>query len=236
MMKRILKGNVLLVIDDQTLTRVLGLYFERKHFNVFSPVNTKEIPQIMKNNALTFAIFYNNSQTEGNIDAARQLISFDNRIAVIFICEDKQQKTEIENADPLFFTIQKPFAMRNLYSRLTAMSNKLKEQQNGITSFLIGNYRFNTATSNLTYSQEGTLIEQHLTKKESAILTMLCRNIGKTVSRHRLLTDIWHKDNYQAARSMDVYITKLRKYLSLDDSVKIENTHSVGFSLKITDK
>ena len=126
--------------------------------------------------------------------------------------------------------------MRNLYSRLTAMSNKLKEQQNGITSFLIGNYRFNTATSNLTYSQEGTLIEQHLTKKESAILTMLCRNIGKTVSRHRLLTDIWHKDNYQAARSMDVYITKLRKYLSLDDSVKIENTHSVGFSLKITDK
>ncbi|MBO4741575.1 MAG: winged helix-turn-helix domain-containing protein, partial [Bacteroidales bacterium] len=77
--------------------------------------------------------------------------------------------------------------------------------------------------------------ERHLTSKESDLLQMFCMNFNQVIDRISTLNKIWRDDSYFAARSMDVYITKLRRYLKDDPSVKIVNIHGVGFKLTTED-
>ena len=91
---------------------------------------------------------------------------------------------------------------------------------------------FRLDTKNLTLkSPDGA--EQKLTAKEAKILRLLCINVNAVVERDVLLNSVWGKDDYFTGRSMDVFITKLRKYLKDDPSVKIQNIHGVGFKLEI---
>ena len=73
--------------------------------------------------------------------------------------------------------------------------------------------------------------EQKLTTKESELLKLLCQNVNKVLERNYALKNIWADDNYFNARSMDVYITKLRKHLKKDPSVEIINVHGKGYKL-----
>ena len=83
-------------------------------------------------------------------------------------------------------------------------------------------------------SQIGEIkLPRKLTKKEAQILRILCKNIGQVTPREIILNAVWGQDDYFAGRSMDVFITKLRKYLKEDDAVKIENIHGIGFKLSI---
>ena len=70
------------------------------------------------------------------------------------------------------------------------------------------------------------------TKKEGDILNLLCTSSGNVIKREVILNEIWGDDNYFNGRSLDVFITKLRKYLSEEKSVRIENIHGIGFCLK----
>lgn len=232
-MKKTRKGNILLLSSDETLQRVLYLYFSRKYYNVFCPQNAKELEQVKKNNAISFAILDDDSKIDSNISLCNSLLEFDNEIVIYFICQNTETKHKVETANPLFFTILKPFAMRNLLSKMTSTANKLKDEENKITTFNIGNYKFNLRTSTLTFKGEEPNTEQHLTKKECQILQILAQNTGKMVSKHRLLMNIWKKDTYQTSRSMDVYMTRLRHYLSSDTNISIENTHSLGYCLNV---
>ena len=76
-------------------------------------------------------------------------------------------------------------------------------------------------------------IEHRLTKRESDVLLLLCKQKGKLVKREDALKDIWGENDYFMGRSMDVYITKLRKYLNEDNSISIKNIHGTGFKLEI---
>ena len=73
--------------------------------------------------------------------------------------------------------------------------------------------------------------EVKLTSKESALLKLLCQNLNEVVDRSLALNKIWFDDSYFNARSMDVYITKLRKYLKMDPTVELINVHGIGFKL-----
>ncbi len=77
--------------------------------------------------------------------------------------------------------------------------------------------------------------ERRLTKKEADVLKLLCLNKNNILRRDIALTTIWGKDDYFMGRSMDVYITKLRKFLREDPSVSITNVHNVGFMLEVRD-
>ena len=93
--------------------------------------------------------------------------------------------------------------------------------------FPLGKYHFDSANYTLTLNGES----KTLTKKEADILKILCEQKGKVVERELILNMVWGDDSYFNGRSLDVFITKLRKYLTEDPTVTIKNIHGVGFSL-----
>ena len=124
--------------------------------------------------------------------------------------------------------LTKPFSMEELTYRIEAvMRRSLKRKNKERTSYPLGSFVFDTQKQTLT--RESVVIK--LTTKECELLTLLCLNIGEILQRDYALKTIWVDDNYFNARSMDVYITKLRKHLKDDPSVEIINVHGKGYKL-----
>ena len=125
----------------------------------------------------------------------------------------------------------KPFSMEELLYRIQAILrrvNSKKGEKDGI--YQLGTLVFNSQKQTLTPT-EGEPIK--LTTKENDLLTLLCENANKILERNFALKSIWIDDNYFNARSMDVYITKLRKHLRSDPSVEIINIHGKGYKIII---
>ncbi|NNK81237.1 MAG: winged helix-turn-helix transcriptional regulator, partial [Flavobacteriales bacterium] len=93
----------------------------------------------------------------------------------------------------------------------------------------IGRYTFDKDTMNLSLDGE----KKRLTRIESKVLNLLCEHRNRVMERDLLLNLVWGKDDYQTGRSLDVYLSKLRKYLSKDPRISIKNIHGVGFKLEI---
>jgi len=126
--------------------------------------------------------------------------------------------------------ITKPFSMDELLARVRVWERWLTYSPSNSTAseFRLGNYTFNVPHLTLT-DRRGNV--RRLTSKESELLYMLCEHMGETLERSNVLKTIWEEDNRTNARSMDVYITKLRKYFKDEANVDIQNVHGVGFKL-----
>ncbi len=126
--------------------------------------------------------------------------------------------------------ITKPFGKEELLLRIQAILKRTgsSDKESQIAYQQIGKYQFDY--NNFHLSAEG--FEKKLTKKEAEILKLLSEQRGKVIERELLTNMIWGDDNYFVGRSLDVFISKLRKYLSLDDDVKITTIHGVGFMLE----
>lgn len=128
--------------------------------------------------------------------------------------------------------ITKPFSNQEFLLRVKAIlarcypssSTQVKNE------FAIGRFTFEPL--NLTLKVEGE--SKQLTQKESDVLKLLCQNMNDTVKRELILSTVWGNADYFTGRSLDVFISKLRKYLKADESIQIENVHGVGFRLKIS--
>ncbi len=225
------RGNILVQISNQELQQMLYFYFDRKLYNVFCPRTDKELSKIIKNNAITYA-FFDDTDLETSMRKTEKLLEFDDKIVFCFVCSDEQSQARVLGRSSLFHTLLQPYKLRNLITDLIGKQKAIKELQDSKIAWLcVGNFKLNAAARNLVYKDDLRTIEQHLTKKECGILAILIQNQGKIVSRHRLLIEVWGKDNPSTAKSMDVYFTKLRKYLLLDSRVKIVNQHSLGYSI-----
>lgn len=125
--------------------------------------------------------------------------------------------------------ITKPFSMEELIMRIEAILRRtsLESQSNAQPVFTLGRYTFDTRKQIL--SQGDDVVK--LTTKESDLLKLLCQNANKILERNYALRSIWIDDNYFNARSMDVYITKLRKHLKDEPGVEIINVHGKGYKL-----
>lgn len=127
--------------------------------------------------------------------------------------------------------ITKPFDSEVLLCKIEAiLKRQSTEETNGKKEvFLIGSYHFNFRRRQV--SREGVV--QQLSPKEAELLSLLCVNINELLPREEALKKIWGDDDYFTARSMDVYVTKLRKYLKDDPEVGIKNIHGSGFILEV---
>ncbi|MBR6338668.1 MAG: response regulator transcription factor [Alloprevotella sp.] len=124
--------------------------------------------------------------------------------------------------------ITKPFSMEELTMRIEAILRRMRVRKNRDRSvYQIGSYTFDTQKQTLTRGD----VSEKLTTKESELLGLLCANMNDILQREFALKTIWIDDNYFNARSMDVYITKLRKHLKEDPSVEIINIHGKGYKL-----
>lgn len=130
--------------------------------------------------------------------------------------------------------ITKPFDFEELYMRVEAVL-KRKSVQEAIApplsnEYTIGRFKLIAPELKLVDDQNNTYT---LTKKEAALLEYLARYANQPIKREDILRSIWKDDSYFAGRSMDVYITKLRKYLKSDPNIEIQNVHGVGFKLSV---
>jgi DNA-binding response OmpR family regulator len=125
--------------------------------------------------------------------------------------------------------ITKPFSMEELILRIKAILKRTERavDETPVQEYKLGKYTFNTTHQQLILGD----IVQKLTSREADLLKLLCVNINDTLERNFALRTIWSDDNYFNARSMDVYIARLRKYLSGDPSLEIINVHGKGFKL-----
>lgn len=125
--------------------------------------------------------------------------------------------------------ITKPFSMEELIMRIEAILRRTSQENlaNAQPVFTLGRYTFDTRKQTLAEGDEVV----KLTTKEADLLKLLCQNANKILERNYALKSIWIDDNYFNARSMDVYITKLRKHLSKEPTVEIINVHGKGYKL-----
>jgi DNA-binding response OmpR family regulator len=125
--------------------------------------------------------------------------------------------------------IAKPFNMEELVLRIEAILKRVSKNSITTANSNIGKYIFDSKNLKLIFENA----EQSLTNKESELLKLLIEHKNQTISREKLLIALWGNNDYFKGRSMDVFITRLRKYLSSDAKIKITNVHGVGFRLEV---
>ena len=116
--------------------------------------------------------------------------------------------------------------IESILRRSNVISDSKEED---INEYTIGSYTFDKKNQLLKLASD----DRRLTKKETRILSYLCEHINDIAPRELILKNIWGNDDYFSGRSLDVFISKLRKYLAEDDSISITNIHGVGFKLEV---
>jgi DNA-binding response OmpR family regulator len=124
--------------------------------------------------------------------------------------------------------ISKPFNMEELVLRIEVILKRVskKSLSNG-EKYRLGSYEFDSKNLKLTCGKN----EQSMTHRESELLKLLIEHKNQTINRETILIALWGTDDYFKGRSLDVFITRLRKYLSQDSTIKLTNVHGVGFRL-----
>src|SRR5690606_22181930 len=123
--------------------------------------------------------------------------------------------------------LNKPFDIEVLLLKLEVIFNRSSQSEKSeiIDKYSIGNYSYTVKTRMLVSKND----EKRLSPKGGALFNLLCQHLGDVLPREKALIEIWGEDNYFTTRSMDVYITKLRKYLKADPRIQIDNVHSSGY-------
>ena len=160
---------------------------------------------------------------------ARELRSINSEVPIMFLTAKNLKDDILEGfklgADDY---LTKPFSMDELVYRMEAILRRVKARSRQMaTRYQLGRFTFDTQRQLLSIDDKST----KLTTKESELLTMLCTHMNDILERDLALKTIWIDDNYFNARSMDVYITKLRKHLKDDDQIEIINIHGKGYKL-----
>ncbi len=224
------KMNILLAEDDKNLGTVLKAYLDAKNYNCTLCVNGKEALDQYKEEEFDFVILDVMMPVMDGFSVARAIRDNDKETPILFLTAKSLQEDVMEGfevgADDY---LSKPFHMDELLARIEAIIRRTdsKKSAKKVDSYVIGKYSFDVIRNIL--SIDG--VDQKLTSKEAALLEMLCANVNETMDRSEALKKIWLDDSYFNARSMDVYVTKLRKYLKGDPTIEILNVHGVGFKL-----
>lgn len=225
------KISVLLAEDDRNLGNLLREYLEAKGYNIKLASNGKEAYDLFSKEQFDLCLLDVMMPVKDGFTLAREIRSSDNNVPIVFLTAKSMKEDAIEGftagADDY---ITKPFSMEELLMRITAILRRVKNQnlkQSEQSDFKIGKYKFNS--KDRTLELKGKVTE--LTTKESDLLKLLCLNSNDILDRNFALRTVWQSDSYFSARSMDVYIAKLRKYLKEDPKVEILNIHGRGFKL-----
>ena len=225
------KVKVLLAEDDKNLGTILKSYLEAKGYPTTLCVNGEEAFVEFNKQDYDFCILDVMMPVKDGFTLAREIRNIDKKVPILFLTAKSMQDDKLKGfelgADDY---LTKPFNMEELLARIEAILRRSyvedKAGPEGDT-YLLGKMEFNFVRQIL--SMEGK--EVKLTSKEAALLKLLCQNLNEVVERSVALNKIWFDDSYFNARSMDVYITKLRKYLKMDPEVELINVHGVGFKL-----
>ncbi len=225
-----MKKRILLAEDDSNLGSLLRNYLSAKDYETTLFTSGETAIEAFPEGSFDLCILDIMMPEMDGLDLAKEIRKRDRGIPIIFLTAKNQENDIIEGfktgADDY---ITKPFSMEELIYRMEAIFRRISGRETPKTDeiYKIGVYSFDSKRQVLLYNDD----QIALTTKESELLELLCRHKNEVLERNYALKTIWIDDNYFNARSMDVYITRLRKYLKKDESVKIMNIHGKGYRL-----
>lgn len=223
------KIKILLCEDDENLGMLLREFLQAKGFNAdLFPDGERGYKEFLKGKYDLCVLDVMMPKKDG-FTLAQEIRNINSEVPIIFLTAKVLKEDVLEGfkigADDY---ITKPFSMEELVFRIGAILRRVKgKKEKEITLYKLGKFTFDTQKQVLI-SPEKT---QKLTTKESDLLSLLCAHVNEILERNFALKSIWIDDNYFNARSMDVYITKLRKLLRSDPSIEIINIHGKGYKL-----
>ncbi len=225
--------NLFIVEDDINFGSVLKSYLEMNDFNVTWVKDGALAIKEFKANKFDLCILDVMLPNIDGFSIAYEIKENDSDIPLIFLTA-KSLKADVLKGFKLGADdyICKPFDSDVLLFKIKAIlkrNNGVEKQEDNATEFTIGKYTFD-------YSKRVIILndtEQKLSPKEADLLKMFCLNVNNVLDRQEALKAIWKEDSYFTTRSMDVYISKLRKYLKDDTSIEILNIHGSGYVLSI---
>lgn len=225
------KLRILLCEDDENLGSLLREYLQAKNLDVVLMPDGEAGYQAFTTEHFDLCILDVMMPKKDGFTLAQDIRKINGIIPIVFLTAKTLKEDVLEGfkigADDY---ITKPFSMEELLFRIEAIMRRIsgKKSKNN-NEYTLGTMVFDTQKQTLT-----TPVRQlKLTTKESELLTLLLQNANNILERNYALKTIWVEDNYFNARSMDVYITKLRKLLKDDPEVEIINIHGKGYKLII---
>lgn len=233
-------NRILLVEDDQNFGDVLRSYLEMHEYDVTLATDGEAGLDSYNRGEFDLCIFDVMMPKKDGFSLAKEIREKDTEMPIIFLTAKTMKEDVLKGfkigADDY---ISKPFNSEELLYRIQAIlkrSQPKDDAKDDIKEFDIGRYHFNFPLRILTFTAEdGEVIKDKLSPKEAQLLKMFCINLNDILPRSEALTKIWGEDNYFTARSMDVFVTKLRKYLKHDTNIEIVNIHGNGFQLLVKD-
>ncbi|NNF02749.1 MAG: response regulator transcription factor [Bacteroidia bacterium] len=227
------KINILLVEDDENLGMILKESLEYEGYSVEWKKDGEEGWKAFNKLHYDICLLDIMMPKKDGLTLAKEIRKVDQNIPLIFLTAKSMKEDKIEGfksgGDDY---ITKPFSMEELLLRMEAILRRTKKTNafnEGQAKFNIGKFEFDPRMRQLNSNGDS----QKLTTKESQLLRLLCIHENDILERDVALKTIWGDDNYFTGRSMDVYITKLRKYLKQDERIEIQNIHGTGFKLVI---
>ena len=221
--------KLLVVEDDPNLGQILSDYLRLKAYDPTLCIDGEIGLEAFKTGQFDLCLLDIMMPKKDGITLAKEIRLLNKEIPIIFLTAKSLKEDTLEGfragADDY---ITKPFSMEGLLLRIHAVLRRsLKGDKHQKTTYTFGKSTFD-------FDKQTLIIEDQnikLTNKESQLLRLLCQNMNEVLDRSAALKMIWRDDSYFNARSMDVYIAKLRKYLKHDENISIITIHGEGFKL-----
>ena len=225
--------KILLAEDDFDFGAILKQYLELQGFVITWAKDGEEALNIIQNNTFDICVLDVMMPKLDGFSLAEKIIELYPEIPFVFLTARNQNDDKIKGlklgADDY---IVKPFEVDELVLRLTNIIKRTQKRSlidSLPNEIQIGIYLYDTNRFELKYNQK----TQQLTEKEALLLLFLFRHKNQLLKREQVLKSVWGTEDFFAGRSMDVFISKLRKYLNEDKSIAIESIRNVGLEFKI---
>ncbi len=218
--------KVLYAEDDETLAFLTRDNLEQSHYEVVHCTDGKNCLEAFKKESFDICIFDIMLPKMDGFELTTEIRKLNTDIPILFLSakilkEDRIKGLKIGADDYLV----KPFSMEELLLKIEIFLARSKKNATNIHEYTVGKFRFDPAEHLLSTEAERI----SLTQRESELLKLFLENRNKVLKREQILTALWGDDSYFMGRSLDVFISRLRKLLANEKGISIENLHGVGF-------
>ena len=222
--------KILLAEDEPSLALIVKESLETRDFEVIVCTDGEEALQRYTEETPQLLVLDVMMPKMDGFAVAEHIRKADKKTPIIFLTAKSQTKDVVEGFQHGGNDyLKKPFSIEELIVRIYALLNRVggTDTQNQEDEINIGSYIFNPTKQTLTYKEDSEI----LTHRETEVLKHLYKNKNEMVTRSFILNDIWGNDDFFSGRSLDVFISKLRKKLSADPAVQIINSRGFGYKL-----
>ena len=229
-----MKIKILLVEDDTNLGFVISDQLRADGYQVTLCTDGAEGFKKFNEETFHLCIFDVMMPKKDGFSLAKDIRKINNEVPILFLTAKSMTEDKVEgfkSGGDDYLT--KPFSTEELQLRISALLKRVNivVEAKDESSIHLGAYTFDKLNFKLKHSN----FEKTLTKKEAQILKILCKFKNQVVARDIVLNAVWGQDDYFVGRSLDVFITKLRKYFKEDPSITISNIHGIGFKLEVAE-